>query len=62
MKAADTKDPDAKIEIWDWRYYDNQLEKQKYAVDTEALRDLLPVPKSARRDVQHLPEHLRTEI
>ena len=25
MKAADTHDPNAKIGMWDWRYYDNQL-------------------------------------
>src|SRR5438132_13300442 len=31
MKAADTKDPAAKIDVWDWRYYSNQLKKQKYA-------------------------------
>src|SRR5436309_79500 len=40
MKAAETKDPNAKIGVWDWRYYDNQLVKQKYAVDKEALRNL----------------------
>ena len=39
MKAADTHDPKATIGVWDWRYYDNQLVKQKYAVDKEALRD-----------------------
>src|SRR6266853_700979 len=42
MKAADTKDPAAKIDVWDWRYYSNQLKKQKYAVDTEALRAYFP--------------------
>ena len=42
MKAADTHDPNAKIGTWDWRYYDNQLVKQKYAVDKEALRDFFP--------------------
>ena len=42
MKAADTHDPNAKIGVWDWRYYDNQLVKQKYAVDKEALRDFFP--------------------
>jgi oligopeptidase A len=42
MKAADTHDPAAKIDIWDWRYYGNQLKKQKYAVDTEALRAYFP--------------------
>src|SRR6184192_3420956 len=30
MKAADTHDPKATIGVWDWRYYDNQLVKQKY--------------------------------
>ena len=38
LKAADTNDPNAKIMVWDWRYYSNQLNKQKYAVDKEALR------------------------
>src|SRR5438309_3575277 len=42
MKAADTKDPAAKIDVWDWRYYSNQLKKQKYAVETEALRAYFP--------------------
>src|SRR5215471_14658473 len=45
MKADDTKDPNAKIEVWDWRYYDNQLVKQKYTVDKEALRDFFPFQK-----------------
>src|SRR6201981_362071 len=38
LKAADTNDPNAKVMVWDWRYYGNQLNKQKYAVDKEALR------------------------
>ncbi|HEX4637972.1 MAG TPA: M3 family metallopeptidase [Chthoniobacterales bacterium] len=45
MKAADTKDPNAKIGVWDFRYYDNQLVKQKYTVDKEALRDFFPFQK-----------------
>ena len=45
MKAADTHDPNAKIGVWDWRYYDNQLVKQRYAVDKEALRDFFPFQK-----------------
>src|SRR6266704_3100575 len=45
MKAAYTHDPAAKIDIWDWRYYGNQLKKQKYAVDTEALRAYFPYQK-----------------
>jgi thimet oligopeptidase len=46
MKAADTGDANAKIGVWDWRYYDNQLVKQKYAVDKEALRDFFPFQKA----------------
>ena len=42
MKTQDTHNPEAKIGIWDWRYYSNQIKKQKYNVDTEALRDFFP--------------------
>ena len=45
LKAADTNDPNAKIEVWDWRYYSNQRNKQKYAVDKEALRAYFPFQK-----------------
>jgi thimet oligopeptidase len=45
LKAADTNDPSAKIMVWDWRYYSNQLNKQKYAVDKEALRAYFPFQK-----------------
>jgi len=45
LKASDTNDPNAKIEVWDWRYYANQRDKQKYAVDKEALRAFFPFQK-----------------
>jgi thimet oligopeptidase len=45
LKGADTNDPNAKIEAWDWRYYSNQRNKQKYAVDKEALRAYFPFQK-----------------
>src|SRR5512132_2923644 len=45
LKAAETNDPKAKIEVWDWRYYANQRDKQKYAVDKEALRAFFPFQK-----------------
>ena len=45
MKAADTNDAKAAIMVWDWRYYTNQLNKQKYAVDKEALRAYFPYQK-----------------
>jgi len=31
-----------RINVWDWRYYENQLKKQKFAVDAEALRNFFP--------------------
>jgi thimet oligopeptidase len=46
LKAADTNDPNARIMIWDWRYYSNQRDKQKYAVDKEALRAYFPFQKA----------------
>lgn len=46
LKAAETKDPKATISLWDFRYYTNQLKKQKYAVDTEALRSFFPFQKT----------------
>ncbi|HET7625055.1 MAG TPA: M3 family metallopeptidase [Verrucomicrobiae bacterium] len=42
LKVADTGDPNAKINIWDWRYYMNQLKKQRYNVDAEQLRVYFP--------------------
>ena len=42
LKAADTGDAEAKLESWDVRYYQNQLKKQRFAIDTEALRVFFP--------------------
>jgi thimet oligopeptidase len=42
LKAVDANDPNAKIMVWDWRYYTNQRNKEKYAVDKEALRAYFP--------------------
>ncbi len=46
LKAAETGDKDAKIESWDVRYYQNQLKKQRFAIDTEALRVFFPYEKT----------------
>jgi Zn-dependent oligopeptidase len=46
LKVAETKDPKAKIERWDASYYNNQLKKKKYSVDTEALRSYFPFQKT----------------
>ncbi|MBA3272565.1 MAG: Zn-dependent oligopeptidase [Chthoniobacterales bacterium] len=42
LKVTDTGNPDAQIGIWDWRYYTNELKKQRYNVDPEALRVYFP--------------------
>jgi Zn-dependent oligopeptidase len=46
LKAAETNDPNAPIKVWDWRYYSNQRNKQKYAIDKEALRVYFPFQKA----------------
>jgi thimet oligopeptidase len=46
LKAAETRDPKAQIDLWDFRYYQNQLKKQKYAIDAEALRVYFPFQKT----------------
>jgi thimet oligopeptidase len=42
IKAKETGDLNAQIYIWDWRYYSNQLKKEKYTVDAEQLRVYFP--------------------
>ncbi len=42
IKVAETNDPKAQINVWDWRYFANQLKKQNYNVDAEALRVYFP--------------------
>lgn len=56
LKARDTGDPNAKINIWDWRYYSNQLKKEKYTVDTEQLRVYFPYEK-VLQGMFHIYEH-----
>jgi len=42
IKARETGDTNAQIHIWDWRYFSNQLKKEKYTVDAEQLRVYFP--------------------
>jgi thimet oligopeptidase len=42
IKIAETNDQNARIMRWDWRYFSDQVKKQKYTVDTEALRAYFP--------------------
>ncbi len=46
LKTAETGDADARINVWDWRYYAEQLRKTKYNVDSEQLRNFFPLQRS----------------
>ena len=42
LKDKETGDTNAQIHLWDWRYFANELKKQKYTVDEEALKVYFP--------------------
>ena len=42
LKITQTGDANAKIFVWDWRYFANELKKTKYNVDAEQLRVYFP--------------------
>ncbi len=46
LKAAETGDANAQIQVWDWRYYAEQLRKTKYNVDSEQLRNFFPMQRA----------------
>ncbi len=46
LKVAQTKDSNAQINLWDWRYFQNELKKDKYTVDTDALRVYFPFQRT----------------
>ena len=43
LKAKDLGTPTATLDAWDVGYYDNQLNKTKYAVDEQAIAQYFPV-------------------
>ena len=43
LKVAETGDANAQINLWDWRYYAEQLKKTKFNVDSEQLRNYFPL-------------------
>lgn len=48
LKVAETKNPNAQINIWDWRYFANELKKDKYTIDAEALRVYFPFQRTLK--------------
>jgi thimet oligopeptidase len=45
LKIAETGDTNAIINVWDWRYFANELKKTKYNVDAEQLRVYFPMDR-----------------
>ncbi len=43
LKVADSGDENAVIHFWDFRYYQNRFMKERYGVDSEALRVYFPL-------------------
>ena len=46
LKVQETGDSNARIHLWDWRYFSNQLKKKEYNVDAEQLRVYFPYEQS----------------
>ncbi len=44
-KRRHTGDPGAKLYPWDYSFYKNRLMREKYAVDTEKVREYLPMER-----------------
>jgi len=42
LKIKETGDANAQINVWDWRYFSNQLKKERYTIDAEQLRVYFP--------------------
>lgn len=48
LKTRATGQADPPLHKWDWRYYSNQLKKERYTVDAEQLRVFFPYEKVLR--------------
>ncbi|MFN2528821.1 MAG: M3 family metallopeptidase [Candidatus Baltobacteraceae bacterium] len=49
LKAQDTGNPNATIDAWDISYYNNVLNKTKYSVDDEAIKQYFPLEVTVDR-------------
>jgi Zn-dependent oligopeptidase len=43
LLVDDTGDPDAAIQLWDWRFYDTQLRRLNYGVDNNEVAQYFPL-------------------
>jgi thimet oligopeptidase len=42
-KASHVGDPDARLEVWDWRYYQQRVLREQYEVDAFAVAEYFPL-------------------
>ena len=45
LAKAETHDPHAKLQAWDWRYYMHEIRKRDYSLDDEKIRAYFPADK-----------------
>lgn len=43
MLVEDTGDPDARLQVWDWRYYDTRLRRERHGVDPNEVSQYFPL-------------------
>ncbi|MFP3915517.1 MAG: M3 family metallopeptidase, partial [Actinomycetota bacterium] len=43
LLRADTGDPDARLQVWDWRYYDTRLRRERHGVDPNEVAEYFPL-------------------
>jgi hypothetical protein len=61
-QGGDTGKPDAETRPWDIAYYTNKLMKERYAVDTDALRVFFPYQATLEGMFRTSTKDLRPEI
>ena len=47
-KVEHTGDPEARLEIWDWRYYQQRVLREQYEVDAFAVAEYFPLEPTLR--------------
>ncbi|HEX2152599.1 MAG TPA: M3 family metallopeptidase [Acidimicrobiia bacterium] len=43
LLAKDTGDDDARLQVWDWRFYDTRLRKERHGVDPNEVAEYFPL-------------------
>jgi thimet oligopeptidase len=43
MLWEDTGDPEARLQVWDWRYYDTRIRRERHGVDPNKVAEYFPL-------------------